>query len=107
MRADRVQGNALVTPVVDRQPNENPDQKGRYPLKTHHSKSIGCLGILLLGIGWSSLAVGQTDTNSPVPDLKKQVEQLTLENNLAQQQLQKDLATLTSQKQRLELENGI
>ena len=76
-------------------------------MKTHHSKSIGCLGIILLGIGWASLAIGQTDTNSPVPDLKKQVEQLTLENNLAQQQLQKDLAKLTSQKQRLELENGI
>jgi len=42
-----------------------------------------------------------------VPELKQQQEQLTLENSVAQQQLQKDLAKLTAQKQRLELENGI
>jgi ATP-dependent Clp protease protease subunit len=39
--------------------------------------------------------------------LKKQQEQLTLENSIAEQQLRQDLAKLTTQKQRLELENGI
>lgn len=74
-------------------------------MKTRHSKSVAWVGIALLGL--SSLAVGQTDTNSAFPELKKQQEQLTLENNIAQQQLQKDLAKLTAEKQRLELENGI
>ena len=76
-------------------------------MKIHHTKSIAKVGIALLGIGLASLAVGQTDTNSAFPNLKKQSEQLTLENNIAQQQLQKDLAELTARKQRLELENGI
>lgn len=62
---------------------------------------------MLLVAGLAPLAIGQTDTNSAVPDLKQQQERLTLENSVAQQQLQKDLAKLTAQKQRLELENGI
>lgn len=76
-------------------------------MKTNYAKSITRAGIALLSIGWVSLAVAQTDTNSAFPGLKKQQDQLTLENNIAQQQLQKDLAGLTAQKQRLELENGI
>jgi ATP-dependent Clp protease protease subunit len=39
--------------------------------------------------------------------LKKQQEQLTLENSIAEQQLRQDLAKLTGEKQRLELENGV
>ena len=76
-------------------------------MKIHHSKAIAWVGITLLGIGLSWCAVGQSDTNSAFQELKKQQEQLTLENNIAQQQLQKDLAKLTAEKQRLELENGI
>ena len=64
-------------------------------------------GIVLLSVGWVSLAVGETETNSGFPELKKQEEQLTLENSIAQKELQKDLAKLTAQKQRLELENGV
>jgi ATP-dependent Clp protease protease subunit len=55
----------------------------------------------------SSRTVGQTDTNSPFRELKKQQEQLTLENSIAEQQLRQDLAKLTGEKQRLELENGV
>jgi ATP-dependent Clp protease protease subunit len=76
-------------------------------MKNYHPKSIAWIGIALLGFGLAVRVAGQTDTNSAFPDLKKQQDQLTLENNIAQQKLQKDLATLTAQKQRLELENGI
>src|SRR5690348_3903342 len=76
-------------------------------MKLRHPKSITWAGVALLSLGLSSLAVGQTDTNSAFPELKKQQERLTLENSVAQQQLQKDLAKLTAEKQRLELENGI
>jgi ATP-dependent Clp protease protease subunit len=76
-------------------------------MKIHHSKSIVWVGIVLLGLALPWRAVGQADTNSAFPELKKQQERLTLENNIAQQQLQKDLAKLTAEKQRLELENGI
>ena len=76
-------------------------------MKINHSKSIAWVGIVLLGLALPWRAVGQTDTNSAFPELKKQQERLTLENNIAQQQLQKDLAKLTAEKQRLELENGI
>jgi ATP-dependent Clp protease protease subunit len=47
------------------------------------------------------------DTNSVVADLKKQQEQLTLENGVAEQRVRKELAKLTAEKQRLELENGL
>lgn len=76
-------------------------------MKIRHSKSIAWVGIILVGLALPWRAVGQTDTNSAFPDLKKQQERLTLENSIAQQQLQKDLAKLTAEKQRLELENGI
>jgi ATP-dependent protease ClpP protease subunit len=76
-------------------------------MKIHHPKSTAWAGVALLSLGLSSFAFGQTDTNSPFPELKKQQERLTLENSIAQQQLQKDLAKLTAEKQRLELENGI
>ena len=76
-------------------------------MKIRHHKLIAWVGVALLSLGLSSRTVGQTDTNSAFPELKKQQEQLTLENSIAQQQLQKDLAELTAEKQRLELENGI
>jgi ATP-dependent Clp protease protease subunit len=68
---------------------------------------IPCVGVALLSLGLSSRAVGQTETNSTFPELKKQQEQLTLENSIAEQQLRKELAKLTAAKQRLELENGL
>jgi ATP-dependent Clp protease protease subunit len=76
-------------------------------MKMRHRKLIVYVGVALLSIGLSSRTVGQTETNSAFPELKKQQERLTLENSIAQQQLQKDLATLTAEKQRLDLENGI
>jgi ATP-dependent Clp protease protease subunit len=76
-------------------------------MKTGHRKFIACVGVALLGIGLASRAADQAETNSPFPELKKQQEQLTLENTIADQQLRKELAKLVAQKQRLELENGI
>ncbi|MGA9778765.1 MAG: ATP-dependent Clp protease proteolytic subunit [Limisphaerales bacterium] len=76
-------------------------------MKIHPLKSIAWVSIALLSLGLSSRTIGQTDTNGAFPELKKQQERLTLENNIAQQQLQKDLAELTAEKQRLDLENGI
>jgi capsule polysaccharide export protein KpsE/RkpR len=62
---------------------------------------------LLLGFGLPLRTAGQADTNSPFPELKKQQEQLTLENGIAEQQLRKELSRLTAEKQRLELENNL
>jgi len=76
-------------------------------MRTSHRNLIACVGVALLSIGLSSQTVGQTDTNSAFPELKKQQEQLTLENSIAEQQLRKELAKLTAEKQRFELENGI
>ncbi len=76
-------------------------------MKICHRKLIACVGVALLSIGLSSRTVGQTETNSAFPELKKQQEQLTLENSIADQQLRKELARLTAEKQRFELENGI
>ncbi|HEV2434439.1 MAG TPA: hypothetical protein VG077_00415, partial [Verrucomicrobiae bacterium] len=76
-------------------------------MKIRHAQSTAWAGIALLSLGLSSFAFGQTDTNSSFPDLKKQQERLTLENSIAQQQLQKDLAKLTAEKQRLELQHGL
>jgi ATP-dependent Clp protease protease subunit len=76
-------------------------------MKIRHHKLIAWVGVALLSIGLSSRTVGQTETNSPFPELKKQQEQLTLENSIAEQQLRQELAKLTGEKQRLELENGI
>ncbi len=72
-----------------------------------HNNLIACFGIALLGAGWSSQVLAQTETNGNFPELKKQAEQLTLENSVTEQQLRKDLAQLTAQKQRLELENAV
>jgi ATP-dependent Clp protease, protease subunit len=76
-------------------------------MRIRHCKLIACAGVALLSIGLSSRAVGQTETNSAFPELKKQQEQLTLENSIAEQQVRKELARLTAEKQRLELENGL
>src|SRR5947209_6956682 len=43
----------------------------------------------------------------PVADLRKQQEQLNLENNIAELQVRRDLARLTAEKQRRELESII
>ena len=76
-------------------------------MRIRHHRLIACVGVALLSIGLSSRTVGQTETNSAFPELKKQQEQLTLENSIAEQQLRKELAKLAAEKQRLELENGI
>ncbi len=76
-------------------------------MKIRHRNLIAGVGVALLSIGLSSRTVGQTDTNSPFRELKKQQEQLTLENSIAEQQLRQDLAKLAGEKQRLELENGV
>jgi len=72
-----------------------------------HRKLIASVGVALLSIGLSSRTVGQTETNSAFPALKKQQEQLTLENSITEQQLRKELGKLTAEKQRFELENSI
>lgn len=72
-----------------------------------HRKLIACFGIALLGGGFSLRALAQTETNGSFPELKKQAEQLTLENTITEQELRKDLAKLTAEKQRLELENSV
>jgi ATP-dependent Clp protease protease subunit len=76
-------------------------------MKTGHRKFIACVGIALLGIGLAAHAADSAETNSATAELKKQQEQLTVENSIADQQLRKELAKLTAEKQRLELENGI
>ena len=76
-------------------------------MKMHHRKLVAWIGVALLSIGLSSRTVGQTETNSAFPELKKQQEQLTLENSIADQQLRKELAKLSAEKQRLELENSL
>jgi ATP-dependent Clp protease protease subunit len=76
-------------------------------MKTSHRNLIAWVGVTLLSIGLSSRAVGQTDTNVAFPELKKQQEQLTLENSIAEQQLRKELAKLTAERQRIELQNSI
>ena len=76
-------------------------------MRTSHRKLVAWVGVTILSIGLSSQTVGQTETNGAFPELKKQQEQLTLENSIAEQQLRKDLAKLAIEKQRLELENGI
>ncbi len=76
---------------------------------------------LLLSGGVASQAFGQAtgQTNdaktaakpaeapTAFPELRKQQEQLTLENSIAEQQLRKELARLTAEKQKLELENSL
>jgi ATP-dependent Clp protease, protease subunit len=76
-------------------------------MKSHPSKLITCVGVTLLSLGLLSRAAGQADTNSVFPELKKQQEQLTLENSIAEQQLKKELARLVAEKQRLELTNSL
>jgi ATP-dependent Clp protease protease subunit len=76
-------------------------------MRINHRNLIAWAGVALLSLGLSSPAVGQTDTNGPFPELKKRQEQLTLENSIAEQQLRKDLARLTAEKQRFELQNSI
>jgi ATP-dependent Clp protease, protease subunit len=76
-------------------------------MKANHRHLTRWIGLVLLGIGLSSRTVGQAETTNSFPELKKQQEQLTLENSIAEQQLRKDLAKLAAEKQRAELENGI
>jgi ATP-dependent Clp protease, protease subunit len=68
---------------------------------------VACIAAALLSLGWPVRAAEQTDTNSAFPQLKKQQEELTLENGIAEQKLRRELATLTAEKQRLELQNGL
>jgi len=80
------------------------------------------VSLLLIGGGASrALAQAKAQTNdvkpsaeaktaepaSAFPELKKQQEQLTLENSIADQQLHKELARMTAEKQKLELENAL
>ena len=55
----------------------------------------------------TATAAKPAEESTVVPDLKKQQEQLTLENSVADQQLHKELAKLTAEKQKLELENAL
>jgi ATP-dependent protease ClpP protease subunit len=73
-------------------------------LLRHFSAGV-CAALLATQLAASATA--QTVTNSADPELKKKADQLTLENSVADQQLHKDLAKLTAEKQRLELENGL
>src|ERR1700757_2793863 len=61
----------------------------------------------MLATQLAASVAAQTVTNAADPELKKKSDQLTLENSVADQQLHKDLAKLTAEKQRLELENGL
>lgn len=83
--------------------------KGRaVQMKRLCQKLMAGVGIGCLIGGWvAPLAKGQPETNSAFPELKKQQEQLTLENSVADQQLHKELAQLSAEKQRLELQNGL
>jgi ATP-dependent Clp protease, protease subunit len=65
------------------------------------------VGAILLSVGLPSAAAGQTDTNAAFPELKKQQEQLTLENSIAEQQLRKELGKLSAEKQRVDLQNSV
>jgi len=76
-------------------------------MRASHRNLIAWVGVTLLSLGLSSRTVGQTDATNAFPELKKQQEQLTLENSIADQQLRKDLAKLTAEKQRFELQNSI
>jgi ATP-dependent Clp protease, protease subunit len=82
-------------------------QQADKQMKTTHRNLTAWIGIALLGIGLSSPAGGQTETTNAFPELKKQQEQLTLENSIAEQQLRKELAKFTAEKQRVELQNSI
>ena len=97
---------ALISQGYDTQQWVAPRKVGGQ-MRIRHRKLIACVGVALLSTGLSSRAVGQTETNSAFPELKKQQEQLTLQNSIAEQQLRKELAKLTAEKQRLELENGL
>jgi ATP-dependent protease ClpP protease subunit len=76
-------------------------------MRTYQLKHIAPAVLALLSLGLSSPVRGQADTNSVFPELKKQQEQLTLENSIAEQQLRRELARLTAEKQRLELTNSL
>jgi len=86
---------------------EQPFRKTGVQMKSNHRRLIAWMGVAFLSVGLSARTGAQTDTNSAFPELKKQQEQLTLENSVAEEKLHKDLAKLTAEKQRLELENGI
>ena len=68
---------------------------------------------ILTAVVVATLAVRADETNKPAepvsafPTLKKQQEQLTLETSIADLQLKKELARITAEKQRLELENAL
>jgi ATP-dependent Clp protease protease subunit len=84
---------------------------------------MGLIAALLLssGVALRAFAQAAAQTNdaktaaetkpAPAPDplseLKKQQEQLSIENGVAEQQLRKELAKLTAEKQKLELENAL
>lgn len=70
-----------------------------------HIRSCVCASLLATLLPAS--AADLTETNSPDPALKRKQDLLALENGIADQQLRKNLAQLTAEKQRLELENGI
>jgi ATP-dependent Clp protease protease subunit len=61
----------------------------------------------VLSVGTSLRADDETETNSPLAQLKKQQELLSLENKVADEQLRRDLAKMSAEKQRLEMENGL
>ena len=64
-------------------------------MRIHVQQLVVGVGIVCLLGGWASpVVIGQPETNSAFPELKKQQEQLTLENSIADQQLHKNLATL-------------
>jgi ATP-dependent Clp protease protease subunit len=55
----------------------------------------------------TAAATKPAEASTAFPELRKQQEQLTLENSIAEQQLRKELARLTAEKQKLELENAL
>ena len=84
-------------------------QSGKVRKDTMRKISLWILTTVVL----ATLAVRADETNKPVepvsafPTLKKQQEQLTLETSIADLQLKKELARITAEKQRLELENAL
>src|SRR5262245_2140941 len=76
-------------------------------MKTHHCKLTAIAAAVALGLGLTSRAAEPAETNSAIAALKKQQEELTLENGVADAQLRKELARLSAQKQRLDLENSL
>ena len=76
-------------------------------MKMFRRQLAALAGLALASAAWPAQTLGETDTNSAFPQLKKQQEQLTLENSIAEQQLRKELSKLTAEKQRLELENSV